>query len=320
VALRFNPPPGWPAPPAGFVPDAGWQPDPSWPPAPPGWQLWVSDDVPGVQAAAGYGLPGLSAEAVVPGPSAEAGVWAPPIPPSPATEPLGWAPPSPVPAMSGQPGPGWAAQAAPPSGTSGMAVAAFVLGLLGFLVITALVGIVLGSVAVSRVRKSLQGGKTLAILGIVFGAGWLVLLGALFAVGAIVGSFTVSTTNVPGSQEVPATSLATGDCFDWPSSFGTQGVTFIEETPCGQPHNSQVVATFEASGSSGRYPGATRLSALAERGCPGRVKGAVDSAKVNDLMSGRFLYPLAGSWLGGQRDISCVIYSPTSLRSSILKR
>ena len=44
MALRFNPPPNWPAPPPGFVPPPRWQPDPAWPPPPPGWQLWVPDD------------------------------------------------------------------------------------------------------------------------------------------------------------------------------------------------------------------------------------------------------------------------------------
>ncbi|MBF0696857.1 hypothetical protein IR146_05775, partial [Actinomyces bowdenii] len=43
MALRFNPPPNWPAPPEGFQPPAGWQPDPAWGPAPEGWQLWVDD-------------------------------------------------------------------------------------------------------------------------------------------------------------------------------------------------------------------------------------------------------------------------------------
>lgn len=43
MALRFNPPPNWPAPPEGFVPPAGWQPDPAWGPVPEGWQLWVDD-------------------------------------------------------------------------------------------------------------------------------------------------------------------------------------------------------------------------------------------------------------------------------------
>ena len=43
MALRFNPPPNWPAPPEGFEPPAGWQPDPAWGPAPEGWQIWVDD-------------------------------------------------------------------------------------------------------------------------------------------------------------------------------------------------------------------------------------------------------------------------------------
>ena len=41
--VRFNPPPGWPAPPAGWVPPKGWTPDPAWPPLPEGWQLWLPE-------------------------------------------------------------------------------------------------------------------------------------------------------------------------------------------------------------------------------------------------------------------------------------
>ena len=48
-ALRFNPPPGWPAPMPGWMPPPGWQPDPSWRQAPPGWQFLV----PGSQAPVG---------------------------------------------------------------------------------------------------------------------------------------------------------------------------------------------------------------------------------------------------------------------------
>jgi hypothetical protein len=43
MAMRFNPPPGWPPVPPGWQPPPGWTPDPSWPPAPHGWPLWVQD-------------------------------------------------------------------------------------------------------------------------------------------------------------------------------------------------------------------------------------------------------------------------------------
>ena len=52
MALRFNPPPNWPAPPEGFEPPAGWQPDPAWGPAPEGWQIWIDDSAPSSGSAA----------------------------------------------------------------------------------------------------------------------------------------------------------------------------------------------------------------------------------------------------------------------------
>lgn len=47
MALRFDPPPGWPAPPPDWEPPEGWQPDPEWPAAPEGWTFWVEDGAPG---------------------------------------------------------------------------------------------------------------------------------------------------------------------------------------------------------------------------------------------------------------------------------
>lgn len=46
TAMRFNPPPNWPAPPPGWTPPPGWRSDPAWGPPPVGWQLWVPDPAP----------------------------------------------------------------------------------------------------------------------------------------------------------------------------------------------------------------------------------------------------------------------------------
>ena len=61
MALRFNPPPNWPAPPEGFEPPAGWQPDPAWGPAPEGWQIWVDDSA--ASSASAASAAGAAAEA-----------------------------------------------------------------------------------------------------------------------------------------------------------------------------------------------------------------------------------------------------------------
>lgn len=311
MALRFNPPPGWPTPPQGFVPGPGWQPDPSWPPAPSGWQLWVHDDAPrDYPTAAGNGAQGY---------------WQPP-----GAAPGGYSqPPGAAPSGYGQPPlTGWAVPVQQPAGTSRMAIAAFVLGVLGFAVITAIVGIVLGAQAISQIRRSFQGGKTLAILGIVFGAGWLVLGATLIAIGAAVGGSSspgasppTSGSNVPGSQSVQVTSLATGECFDLPMQkvINHSAITTVEKLPCTKPHNAQVFASFSAGGSLLSYPGTSRLNSLATTGCAARINQSVDRAKVTGSMSMRFLFPLQDTWLGGNRTISCLVISSTSnLRSSVL--
>jgi hypothetical protein len=290
VAQRFNPPPGWPTPPEGFVPEPGWQPDPSWPAAPPGWQFWVSgaladptaawynppgssagtdEAAPGTPAGTGGGSPGTPAGAagVPQQTSAEAGYW---LPPGPA--PTAYSQPSagPAPAAYDQSmGSGWAVPAPQPSGTSGLAVAAFVLGLLGFVVITAILGIVLGAVALSQIRRSLQGGRTLAILGIIFGGLWLVVLVALIGISATSSPGTPARTsgsNVLGSQSVPITSLVTGGWYHIPALAATHQteVRIVEKIPCAQPPNAHVFATFSVSGSWFSYRESTRLGSLAE--------------------------------------------------------
>jgi hypothetical protein len=45
ATVRFNPPPGWPLPPQEWQPPADWEPDPLWEPPPPGWQLWVPNEI-----------------------------------------------------------------------------------------------------------------------------------------------------------------------------------------------------------------------------------------------------------------------------------
>ena len=65
----------------------------------------------------------------------------------------------------------------PQSGTNGMAIAAMVCGICGFLcLIPGLVGIVLGIVSLPQIKRSGQGGRGMAIAGIVMGTLWIVAL------------------------------------------------------------------------------------------------------------------------------------------------
>jgi hypothetical protein len=173
VPMRFNPPPGWPPPPPGFIPDDGWRPDPSWPPAPAGWQLWVPDE-PERDPATGL-TPGYIGYGTAPAPAGY----------SQAPPPAGFGQ---APGPAGYPQwAGWGPPALQQSGTDGMAIAGFVLGLLGILGISAILGIVFGSVALGRVRRTGQSGRGLAIAGVVLGSCWLALYVLLIVVGAVAG-------------------------------------------------------------------------------------------------------------------------------------
>jgi Domain of unknown function (DUF4190) len=68
-----------------------------------------------------------------------------------------------------------------------MAIAGFILGLLGIIGISAILGIVFGSVALGRIRRTGQSGRGLAIAGIVLGSCWLAFWVILVVIGAAAG-------------------------------------------------------------------------------------------------------------------------------------
>lgn len=84
-------------------------------------------------------------------------------------------------------------------GTSGLAIASLVLGICGFLCVTPFVGLSLGIAALSRISKTGQPGKGMAIAGIILSALWIVLLILLIATG----NFHIGTgPSTPGPSVV----------------------------------------------------------------------------------------------------------------------
>jgi hypothetical protein len=299
VGLRFNPPPGWPPPPEGFVPGPGWQPDPSWPPPPPGWRLWVDDQqIPGQARVPQQAPPGTP-----PGP------WPPAGPPQPAHGPVGAYP------HPGSPGRPDAPAGQPPSSgkTSGWAITSFVLGLVGVVVLSPIFGVL----ALRRIKRTGQRGRGLAIAGLGLSVAWIALFGVIGAVGNL-GNATRSPTTgkITHSGSLGVFSLAVGDCFNNPP--GATSLTTVTAIPCTQAHNAQIYAKFSLSGSILNYPGTSALTRLATSGCNARV-GSLDKSEITNSMMIRFLYPLAQSWLDGNRTVACMIANPVAnITSSLL--
>ncbi|HEY7107339.1 MAG TPA: DUF4190 domain-containing protein [Acidimicrobiia bacterium] len=111
---------------------------------------------------------------------------APGAPPTVTPPPI--VPPAPPPAAPGSvpqrgtpPWPG-----SPRARTSALAVSSLVLGIVGFFLITALLAVIFGHVALSQVKRSFGaiGGRGMAIAGLVLGYLWLAFFAAIIALAA----------------------------------------------------------------------------------------------------------------------------------------
>ena len=202
----------------------------------------------------------------------------------------------------------------PPSGkTSGWAIASFVLGLLSVVVLS----VIFGVVALRRVKRLSQRGRGLAIAGLALSAAWIVVV-VIVVVLVNLSNATRSpaTGKIMHSGNLKVFSLAVGDCFNNPP--GATSLTSVTAIPCSQAHNAQIYAKFSLSGSILSYPGNTALTRIATNGCNSRA-GVLDKSKITNSMTIRLLFPLAESWLDGQRTVTCMIANPTAnVTSSLL--
>jgi hypothetical protein len=303
MGLRFNPPPGWPPPPAGFVPPPGWQPDPSWPPPPPGWQLWVPDD----------SEPPPAPVPPVPGPLPAAGG------PGPAgQEPYGPPPGYPAGQAPYGPPPGYPAGQAPygpppgtPSRTSGFAIAALVLGIIGVI----LLSVIFGIVALVKIRGNPQlRGKGMAIAGLILSGLWLVGIIALIAIGVTASPQRPASGQLTQPGTTSVYSLRTGDCLHNPGP--RLGILTVRVVPCDQAHNAQVFAVFAVAGSG--YPGTAALQRQAAAGCHARIAGSINRSLITSSMTLQYLYPESQSWADGHRSITCLVVNSANMTSSVL--
>jgi hypothetical protein len=217
---------------------------------------------------------------------------------------------------------------------SGRAIASFVLGLLGGILLTAVLSVILGISALAEIRRSGRRGKGLAIAGIVLSCVWTVAVVGLFVLGLTPhrgspssgtgssGSPGSSASSGSGGQtsnpaSVSVFSLRVGTCFDNPAN-NTLGISSVTPIGCTQAHNAQVFAEFSAPGSS--FPGTTALEQRADSDCNAMTASSLDKSKVTSTMSLHFIFPQQQAWDSGQRRVSCLIVDSKDMTSSIMAK
>ncbi|AGB20900.1 hypothetical protein Mycsm_00448 [Mycobacterium sp. JS623] len=112
-----------------------------------------------------------------------------------------------------------------PGGSNGWAIAAFVLGILGGIILSVIFAIL----ALVQIRRSHQRGRGLAIAALVISAMWIVVIGSVIAYG-------VSAQG----KSVRAADLNTGDCVK--EAYDDHMPTWVKRVRCDRPHYGEVFA------------------------------------------------------------------------------
>jgi Septum formation len=119
--------------------------------------------------------------------------------------------------------------------------------------------------------------------------------GAIAIVGSVTHGFK-KPVKVTYTKS-PVFSLKSGDCID------PQGQSYAL-IPCDSPHQAEVFATFNLTGTA--WPGSTAVAAAASSGCTSRLTGYLNPQLAVSLAS-TYVYPDATAWQAGTRTVICEV-------------
>ena len=230
-----------------------------------------------------------------------------PYPPPPPPQPYPPPPPGAYPAQP--PGPYYEQPQGPyyppppvpyppqPPGTNWWAVISLIFGIIGGV----LISVVCGIVGLQRAKAG-QGGRGMAIAGLVLSGLWVLGVVVLVAFLLIFDKGTV------GANEVKA-----GDCLTEMPASGL--VLTVDTASCDEPHKGEIFAVMTMP--DGDFPGQSAIEEYQNKCAPELVKYSPEAA--GDPEVGLFvLYPSEDSWGEGDRTVTCIATSDTP-RTGALK-
>ena len=216
-------------------------------------------------------------------------------------------------------------QPQPPTGTNGLAVAAFVLGICGFFVVTPIVGLIFGIVSLAAVRRTGQKGKRLAVSGIVLSSAWIAALGTLLTI-AVVNTpdpaQRAADGTVVSSGTVPVFGLHPKDCFTLPSgAIGSNdnSARTLTVVPCTKAHDSEAYGSFPVAEST--FPGVDGLRAESSSQCVPLLSSFVpDPVTLPAGTRLQFISPNQQAWDAGERRVTCFLqFSAATMTHSVYR-
>ncbi|MEU7824988.1 DUF4190 domain-containing protein [Catellatospora sp. NPDC049133] len=186
----------------------------------------------------------------------------------------------------------------PKSGTNGFAIASLIFGVMGGV----LLGFIFGFVALSQIKKRNQGGKGMAVAGLVLSTLWSLVICGVIGV-AIIAANDDSTTGTSGTgDDTSVYSLRIGDCLNDLST--EEEIEELPVVPCSEPHDGEVYAEFKLTETT--FPGVDAIEKKADPRCADLLKSYAPDAVDDPDVDTYFLYPTAESWARGDRAITCI--------------
>ncbi|MFI9581349.1 DUF4190 domain-containing protein [Streptomyces sp. NPDC052236] len=201
-------------------------------------------------------------------------------------------------------------QPAPRPAVNGLSIAALVLGIVCCL---PPLGLILGLVSLSQIKKRGERGKGMAVTGIVLSSISTVLVALALATGGVGdawGGFKEGMDEASRSRGI--LDLRKGDCYNIPGSVELESeTTAVEIVDCAGKHEAEVAGTFKVSGYDS-YPGEDRMDVVAEKRC----------VEINDAYSMDpwalpkeaeiyYYLPTKESWRLGDHAVTCSFASDT---------
>jgi hypothetical protein len=172
-----------------------------------------------------------------------------------------------------------------PKTTNWWAVVSLIFGVIGGVLISVICGIV----GLNKAKQG-QGGRGMAIAGLVLSGLWVLVAIAAVAIYFIVGKGTVTATDVK-----------VGDCLkEIPD--GTRVLT-VETVECGESHAGEVFAVLLMP--EGDFPGPSAIEKYQNR-CEPALASYSPAAITDDSVQLYVLYPTAETWQQGDRAVTCV--------------
>jgi uncharacterized protein DUF4190/putative regulator of septum formation len=192
-----------------------------------------------------------------------------------------------------------------PRKTSGFAIASFVFGLIGGV----LLSVIFGLVALRRIRRRNQKGRGFAIAGLVLSGVWVLLIAVFVVVGVSTDAERDPSGRVQEGGSESVFDLRVGDCANDVEEVEEE--VSVDVTPCREPHDAEVISSFDFP--EGDYPGEARVFREADRRCADELNalGAGGGAQ------GFYYYPTEVSWAGGDREVTCIAIFRQPRRGSI---